>query len=210
MIRSGAERIRDLGHRRFVGGEGDYWDRIANIQFSLIRDAGLTPSDVFLDVACGALRAGRLFIEYLEPGNYLGIDKEIDLLIYGVIEELGQECFTLKRPSLVVSAEFEFSKFSKIPKFGIAQSLFTHLTPHDIFSCLCALRTFVGDDFQFFATFFEVPLAVVNPSLSDAIDCFSYTKEQMALLSEMSGWAMTYIGDWNHPRGQHLVKMNPK
>lgn len=60
-------------------------------------------------------------------------------------------------------------------------------------------RTFVGS--------LEVQTAQLNPLESDSLDCFYYTKDQMKMLAELTGWRMHYIGDWGHPRGQKIVKL---
>ena len=128
--------IHEAGHRRFVGGVADTWDVIGELQFRFLLDRGLAPSDVLIDVACGALRGGARFIHYLEPGHYLGLDKHIELIVYGVAAELGIDVFREKRPRFVVSDSFEFDKFEGKPRFGIAQSLFTHLSA-PIWKCAC-------------------------------------------------------------------------
>lgn len=106
-------------HREYVGG---LWDEIGRLQFEFLVAEGLQPSHVFLDVAGGALRGGVHFVRYLEPGNYLGIDKEQDLLDRGVELELGRETFAEKRPELVVSDRFEFTRFSKAPTTGTSRT----------------------------------------------------------------------------------------
>lgn len=201
-----SERIAQLGHRSFVGGEGQYWDEISRLQYDLLISNGLRSNHVVLDIACGSLRAGKEFIRYLNQGHYLGIDKEIDLIILGVACELGVDEFKKKRPIFVVSAEFDFSGFPVKPDYVIAQSLFTHLTESDIALCLRRLREFIDREVSFFATFFEVDTAVENQQESDAIDCFFYTRDQMDTLAKNTGWNMTYVGDWGHPRGQHLLR----
>jgi hypothetical protein len=45
---------------------------------------GLAPSDCFLDIACGSLRGGVYFINYVNPGNYLGIEKQRRLVERGI------------------------------------------------------------------------------------------------------------------------------
>ena len=121
------EEIHKIGHRRFIGGAEDYWDIIGELQFRFLVDRGLAPSDTFIDVACGSLRGGVRLIRYLEPDRYLGIDKHIELIVYGVATELDIATYREKRPRFVVSDCFEFHKFGAKPIFGIAQSLFTHL-----------------------------------------------------------------------------------
>ena len=123
-----AEEIHRGGHRKFVGGDGDYWNRVSGLQFDFLVAQGLQPADTFIDVACGSLRGGIKFIDYLKPEHYLGIDKHIELIIYGVAEELSIEKFREKRPKFVVSDRFEFSKFGRAPTFGIA-SLYSRTSP---------------------------------------------------------------------------------
>lgn len=201
-----SDRIAELGHRLFVGGDGKYWDEISRLQYELLIAHGLKPQHVLLDIACGSLRAGREFIRYLDQGHYLGLEKEIDLIILGVACELGVEVFKSKRPKFVVSDKFDFSGFTIKPNYIIAQSLFTHLTLDDIRLCLLNARKFVDRNVYFFATFFEVDNPVKNQGASDAIECFFYTKSEMMALAEDAGWKMTHIGAWGHPRGQHLLR----
>jgi len=126
------EEIHESGYRRFVGGAGDYWELIGQLQFRFLVDHGLAPSETFVDVGCGALRGGVKLIRYLAPDRYLGIDKHIELIIYGVANELGIDQYREKRPRFVVSEGFEFHRFDAKPAFGIAQSLFTHLAADDV------------------------------------------------------------------------------
>ncbi|OQX16845.1 MAG: hypothetical protein BWK73_02605 [Thiothrix lacustris] len=208
--KSDAERIREMGHRAFVGGDGIHWDEIAKLQFNFLISEGLQINHTLIDVACGSLRAGRLFVNYLNAGNYFGIDKEINLIIHGVAEELGISSFIEKKPNFVVSGDFDFTKFSRRPDFGIAQSLLTHLTAEDIYLCFKSLRKFIAEDGKFYATFFEVQAPINNYATSDAIDCFFYSRDQLNSLADVAGWRMQYIGDWGHPRDQKMIKLEPK
>ena len=210
MVSSDIDRIREMGYREFVGGDGLYWDEIANLQFNFLRSEGLKPKHILLDIACGCLRAGRLFIEYLNAGNYLGIEKEVNLIIYGVSEEVGMPIFVEKYPFFVVSSNFEFEKFPIQPDYAIAQSILTHLSSEDVYRCLKSLRNFVNSRVILYATFFEAFSKVDNPPFSDSIDCFFYTREQMNTIAEISGWYMEYVGDWGHPRDQKLIKLIAK
>ena len=166
----------------------------------------LTPSDVFIDVACGSLRGGVRFIRYLDPDCYLGIEKRIELIIYGVAMELGIDAYREKRPRFVVSDAFEFHRFDSKPAFGLAQSLFTHLCGSDIESCLGKLGRAAAPGCKFLATFFEVPEPIVNPSESHSHSFFGYTRAEMEEFGVGAGWTPCYIGDWQHPRGQKLIE----
>ncbi len=191
-----------FGHRDYVGA---LWDEVGTLQFRFMVDQGLLPQHVLLDIACGSLRGGVHFIPYLDPGHYLGIEKERRLVRSGLRKELSAETVSTKHPELVVSDSFEFGRFSKPADFAIAQSLFTHLPPAMIVDCLTKLRAF-APNCRLFATFSESDASVANPSTPcDAIG-FHYTKDEMEAFASTTGWKFRYIGDWGHPRHQVMTE----
>lgn len=201
----GITQVAAEGHRSYVGGNDQYWDEIGRLQFEFLVKNGLNESTVLLDIGCGSLRGGRLFINFLAEKNYLGIDKEISLLILGVANELGIDVYLEKKPEFVTSGDFEFNKFSKIPDMAIAQSLFTHLTHTDISLCLKNLHEFVNEGFVLFATYFPSETLASNPSRSHSHACFHYTVNEIWALAQRAGFEFENIGDWGHPRGQHIA-----
>lgn len=201
----GITQVATEGHRSYVGGNDQYWDEIGRLQFEFLLKNGLSKDAVLLDIGCGSLRGGCLFINFLKENNYLGLDKELSLIILGVADELGVDVYLEKKPEFVVSAEFEFSKFSKIPTMAIAQSLFTHLTLEDIGLCLKNLREFVHEGFVLFATYFPTETSASNPSTSHAHACFHYTVSEISTLGQRAGFNFENIGDWGHPRGQNIA-----
>lgn len=199
----GSLGVAVLGHRNYVGG---LWDELGKLQFEFMVAQGLRPHHVFLDVACGSLRGGRLFIPYLDRGNYLGLDKERGLIRAGLRKEIDPKVASEKAPEFVVSDSFEFDRFSKRPEFALAQSLFTHLAPPDIHLCLRRLRASVAAGTRFFATFFVAPDTVRNPATSGSHKGFFYPRATAESFGESEGWEPRFIGDWHHPRGQQMVE----
>lgn len=205
-IPHGPEGIRKAGHRRYIGG---MWEEIGKLQLDFLVSQGLKPGHVFVDVACGSLRAGVHLVPYLDEGNYLGIEKEEELIKAGVEKELGRELADKKKPEFVISSSFEFEKFSRRPDYGIAQSLFTHLPPAIIETCFAKLRTFMQPDGRFYATYFESDSPASNPEEPHDHGFFVYTRRQMEEFGEKHGWKAEYIGKWNHPRDQVIVCYRP-
>jgi SAM-dependent methyltransferase len=199
----GPQGVAQIGHREYVGG---MWDEIGKLQFDFLVSRGLEPRHYLCDVACGSLRAGIHFIRYLEPGHYLGIEKEQMLIDSGISQELGRDLNESKRPQFVVSSAFEFEKFADRADFALAQSLFTHLPPPIIELCLRKLREWIAPDGTFFATYFESATSIDNPSDPHDHGGFHYTRDEMLEFGERTGWRAEYIGDWNHPRRQVMVK----
>jgi hypothetical protein len=202
----GEAGIDRLGHRVYVGG---MWEEVGRLQFDFLLAAGLRPSHVLLDIACGALRAGVHLIPYLDCGHYLGIEKERVLIDRGLEQELPPEVRAAKAPELLVDGDFNFERFSRRPDFAIAQSLFSHLPPAHIEKCLTRLRAVAPPHCRCFATFFQS--AEQESHLAEAHDHVNwhYTQEEMLAFGRRTGWVSQYIGDWSHPRGQVLVEYQP-
>lgn len=180
---------------------------MGRLQFDFMVAQGLKPPDVLLDIGCGSLRGGVHFIAYLDAGNYLGMDKEQELIDLGVEHELGDDVSRARRPELVASDSFEFERFTKRPTFALAQSLFTHLTWEHVDLCLAKLHAFVPERCRFFATFLERgPSAPANPRTDHDHSLFSYTRDEMRAFADAHDWRFRYIGDWRHPRGQVIVE----
>jgi hypothetical protein len=206
LIKHGPEGIKEVGHRQYVGG---MWDEIGRLQFDFLVSQGLQPHHYLMDIACGSLRAGIHFIPYLEPGHYLGIDKEADLIQAGVERELGAELRESRRPVLIVDGNFAFERFGVRPNYALAQSLFTHLPPPLIEKCLRNLRGVIADGGAFYATYIESAEPHDNPDEPHDGDKFCYTRAEMEQFGRSTGWDFDYIGDWNHPREQVIVRYRP-
>lgn len=193
-------RVRD--HREMVGGK---WDEVGLLQFEFMKNQGLEPHHILCDVACGSFRAGRLFIDYLEAGNYLGIDKQEVLIREGRIKEIGEDLWEEKNPEVIIDDNFEFRRFSKHPDFAIANSLFSHLSVSDIKRCLRNLADHATPGCKFFATYIMSDTPLIHLHGSHSSRSFRYTPDKMLAMGRAAGWHAEYIGDWNHPRKQVMV-----
>ncbi|NQX87759.1 MAG: class I SAM-dependent methyltransferase [Halioglobus sp.] len=199
----GDEGIRVMGHREYIGG---HWDEIGALQFDFLKSKGLQPQNYLLDIACGSLRLGVKAIPYLEPGHYLGIEKESGLVEAGLNEELDHDLREMKLPQIVISDAFEFSKLEQRADFAIAQSLFSHLPPDMINNCFRKLHPTMAEGGIFYATYFEVDSVRKNPDKPHDHGYFAYTRSEMLTFGENNDFVSRYIGDWNHPRGQVVVE----
>jgi SAM-dependent methyltransferase len=115
-------------YRAYVGPPAEY-DVIGALQFIVLFHAGLRESHLLLDVGCGSLRAGRLLIPYLLPGNYYGVEPFRDVLEAGIEHELGCDIVRAKRPTFATNDDFDFSGFGTAFDFVVAQSIFSHTYP---------------------------------------------------------------------------------
>jgi hypothetical protein len=83
------------------------WDFMGATQFRLLTTLGLRENHRVLDIGCGSLRAGRLFIPYLNPGCYCGIEPNMWLVEDAVGSEIGPELIARKKVRFSKSKKFE-------------------------------------------------------------------------------------------------------
>jgi SAM-dependent methyltransferase len=136
-------------------GPADSYDRMSAMQFNLLTYLGLRESHYLLDLGCGSLRAGRLFIPYLLSGRYFGIEPEKWLLEDGIRREIGQSIIDLKHPSFDFNSEFRLSVFNRNFDFIMAQSIFSHTTADQIAHCAAEAKKVLNKEGIFTASFFE-------------------------------------------------------
>jgi len=109
----------------YVGPPGDY-DFMGATQFRLLSTLGLRDHHQLLDFGCGSLRAGRLLIPYLSPGNYYGIEPHRWLIDDAIEKEVGSDQIRIKRPQFLHHDTFDCGAFGVSFDFIVAQSIFSH------------------------------------------------------------------------------------
>src|SRR5579859_37612 len=139
-------------HRRTIRTGLGHWEYLGQLQLDYLVARGLQPHHDFLDVGCGPLRAGVLFIKYLDAGKYAGIDKRDDVLEVARLVELRRAGVEDKAPALLASETFEFGKFGRTFDYAIAQSVFTHLSLNSITRCLVEMGKVLKPGGRFYAT----------------------------------------------------------
>jgi SAM-dependent methyltransferase len=189
-------------YRTWVGPPHKY-DRIGAMQFNLLTTIGLREHHYLLDVGCGSLRGGRLFIPYLLPGRYFGIEPEQWLIEEGLENELGRDIVRVKAPSFSDVSDFRLSVFGQTFDFILAQSIFTHASAPQIRSCLAEAKKVLKPDGVMPATFFE---GQKNYEGTDWVypGGTRYRFEYLVSLAEDVGLDLAPL-DWWHPNQQRWV-----
>lgn len=211
LLLSNKEFETDL-HRESVGG---MWEEIGKLQFNFILNQGLKPGMKLVDIGCGCLRGGVHFIRYLNSGNYYGIDINSSLIDAGYQQELDVTSRKkLPKINLLVNAHFELYVLGVEFDFALAQSVFTHLPLNHIRRCLFELAKCVKQGGKFYATFFECSSESVYTVITHQpggiitymdSDPYHYQLQDFFWCIKGLPWTITYIGDWNHPRGQKML-----
>ena len=206
-LRKGA--VERGGHRKRVGG---LWERMGHRQLRFLQHRGLRPEHKVLDVGCGALRAGVQLVDYLDPGNYYGVDINGMLLEAGYEEELTDDLRAkLPRDSLRATDRFDVD-FGVRFDYAIAQSVFTHISLNQIRLCLYRVANVMPPGGRFFASFFEAPGShPLDRSQNDGRrwterNVFFYYQGDLEWAAGCAPWEFRYIGRWHHPRGQRIVE----
>ena len=178
------------------------------MQFNLLTFLGLREHHYLLDIGCGSLRGGKLFIPYLLPGRYFGIEPEQWLIEDGIKNELGEEIVNIKRPVFSNDEDFNLSAFGRQFDFILAQSIFTHASESQIRKCLSEAKRVMAPSSVFVATFFD---GEENYTGGEWVypGGVTYTWPHMKSLANEQGLTCSTI-EWLHPSSQTwMVIVNP-
>ncbi len=141
-------------YRAYVEPPQNY-DKVSSMQFNLLIQLDLRETHSILDIGCGSLRAGRLFIPYLLPKKYFGIEPEKWLIDDGIKNELGQDIIEIKKPTFSYDDNFNFEEFNEKFDYIIAQSIFSHASETAIRKCAIEAKKVLKPKGIFVATFYE-------------------------------------------------------
>jgi len=181
-------------HYRAWVGSPEVYDILSATQFNLLTFLGLREHHYLLDIGCGSLRAGRLFIPYLLEGHYFGIEPEQWVIEEGIRNHLGEDLVRIKQPTFSNDDNFTLTTFGRTFDFLIAQSIFSHASQSQIARCLSEAKRVMNPTAVFAANFSEgernyTGSKWVYPGL------VTYTLEHLANLAEEQGLICKRI-DW--------------
>jgi SAM-dependent methyltransferase len=165
----------------------------------------LREENTLLDIGCGSLRGGRLFITYLKPGKYFGIEPEQWLIDQGIETEVGRDLVALKKPAFSNDSNFTLSVLGRKFDFMLAQSIFSHASQAQIRRCLSEAKKVLEPSGIFAATFFP---GETNYEGSEWVypGCVYYTLEYFTKLAADEGLACKPL-NWTHTNQQKWVAL---
>jgi hypothetical protein len=187
----------DAHYRAYVGPPHDY-DLVAAMCFNLLTTIGLRQHHRLLDVGCGSLRLGRLFIPYLNVGRYVGVEPNAWLVDEGIRKETGAEQIRIKRPVFLFDSSPEIILGQGPFDFAVAQSIFSHCGQDLIRGWLHGLRPVLSPAGVLVATYLPSDQDSTSPGWTYP-GCVSYRPETLRNLAEEEGFRMVLL-DWRHPR----------
>ena len=205
-------------YRAYVGPE-EWYDIIAAMQFNLLTSLGLRQHHHLLDIGCGSLRAGRLFIPYLLHSHYFGIEPNKWLIDDGIKHELGGPGLVeAKKPTFSNDNNFTLTTFNRKFDYLLAQSIFSHACERQIRRCLSQARDVMKPSSIFAATYFDSgdPRAKSRqegPNFKGDEwtypGCVFYTLDHIVELADEQDLTCELL-DWKHPDLQTWVSFKLK
>ncbi len=186
----------DRHYRAYVGPPEDF-DLVAASTFSLLAILGLRQSHRLLDIGCGSMRCGRLFIPYLNRGGYTGIDPERWLVEEGVAREVGADLVRAKQPHFEFSADPTVLERLEVFDFALAQSIFTHAGPDIAQGWIAGCKKALAPHGALLATFIEGDDEPTNGWHYPG--CIEYPIEFLEREAQRADLELRIL-DWKHPR----------
>lgn len=150
-------------HRMLVGNP-DWYDIQSANQFNLLTTLGLRENHYLLDIGCGSLRAGRLFLPYLLPGHYYGLELQDWLIQEGITHEIGQSSIDLKQPTFSHVKDFSLGTFNQQFDFLLAHSIFSHTPEYEVRRCLQEAAKVMKPNAIFAATYWPGSVSSTDKS----------------------------------------------
>lgn len=182
----------------------DRWLALGQMQFDYLREHGLAPEHRMLEIGCGNLRAGRLFVDYLDEGNYYGLDISPDIIFSGQ-ETLVRYGLQGKLPHLTPVRDLRL-EFLPDEHFDVvhAHSVFSHSPLSVIEECFAHVGRVLKPSGYFDFTF----------GRTDARDhhvmweAFFYRTETLLGLAREHGLAARFMDDWEkRPHKQSKIRV---
>jgi hypothetical protein len=170
------------------------WLNGGRLQFDYLINQGLQPGDRLLEIGCGDLAAGHLFIDYLSTGNYYGIDLSPDAVIgaHQTITEFGLQA---KAPHVTLAGDLTLG-FLPASRFTVVQAdgVFSNSPIEIIGECLAHVTRVMTADAIFDFTFDRTGAERRAPGAG-----FRYRPDTLIDLAASHGLDAELMKDWQQP-----------
>jgi ubiquinone/menaquinone biosynthesis C-methylase UbiE len=179
------------------------WLSVGELQFDYLREHGLEAGMRMLEIGCGNLRAGRLFIDYLDPGSYYGIDISPDILV-AALDTITTYGLQDKLPRLALVEDLKLS-FLPDQAFDVvhAHSVFSHSPIEVIDECLRHVGRIMAP-----AAFFDFTLHLTEGSEHQVLhEDFYYRAETLTQLATRYGLQTRLMDDWGAVHQQSKLRV---
>nr|WP_055501307.1 class I SAM-dependent methyltransferase [Nonomuraea pusilla] len=180
------------------------WLAMGRMQFDYLVEHGLKPECRMLEIGCGNLRAGHLFIGYLHTGNYYGVDISPDILL-AAQDTLAEHGLQDRLPHLTPVRDLKFA-FLPDEHFDVvhAHSVFSHSPLEVIEECFAHVGRVMKPSGWFDFTFDRTEGKEHHVLRED----FYYRTETLVALAARYGLKATFMEDWERsPHKQSKIRV---
>lgn len=136
--------------RHALVGPAKLWEMKRDFQIRFLRRMGLRPGHTVLDIGCGTLRGGLPIIEFLEVGDYCGLERRAKVLEEGR-RELEEAGLAAKEPQLVAVDDLTGLELGRRFDFVWAFSVLIHMSDEVVDECLVLVERHLADEGAFYA-----------------------------------------------------------
>ena len=130
--------------RHGLVGRPELWQQKRDFQIAFLREHGLQPTHVLVDLGCGTLRGGIPIIAYLDESSYVGIDVRGEA-IEEARNELQEHGLAHRRPELIATPSLASVDLGRTADYVWAFSVLMHLADERLDECLDFARRLLGD-----------------------------------------------------------------
>jgi cyclopropane fatty-acyl-phospholipid synthase-like methyltransferase len=189
------------------------WDEIGQKMMKVCIENGLQPDMKLLDVGCGPLRVGTKLINYLNKGNYYGIDSNENYLNIGINEVLIDDNLTEKTSieNFTITSTFNNEHFNTCFDMILVSGVFTHLTLNHFIFFMEKIKNTTKLGSKILATFFicdedhdiTKPIEIINRvnneklTLSHISDPYFYKISQIKKMVDKDLWEISIFNEEN-------------
>ena len=173
----------------------DQGAEFGRMQSDYLAAHGLTPASRLLEIGCGNLRAGRYLIEYLDAGNYYGIDISPDVLL-SAQQVIAAHGLQDKLPHLMFTNDLMFAFLPEHFFDAVhANSVFTHCPIELIEECFAHVARIMASGGFFDFTYYRAEDTEYQVHRED----FYYRTDTLTALAGRHGLAARPMPDWVDP-----------
>ncbi len=183
----------NLSQALYITGDNHEFEKWSQPAFMML--AGLKPNHKFLDFGCGCLRGTVRLVDYLDEGNFYGVDVSEGLISQALprIESQGIK----KKANLFALNNYNLKDLLKTKfNFILSVSVFTHLLPDSLPEVFRGISDVLEKDGVYYFTMYPSE----TKDFEGDIEVMMYKKSYLAKIAAQHGLKVVDIsGDFPNP-----------